>query len=248
MPGKLKCLIIDDEKLAREVIRRYLLDYPDIEMIGECGNGFEGIKTISSEKPDIIFLDIQMPKLSGFEMLELIGDPPVIIFTTAFDQYALKAFEVNAADYLLKPFSKERFEEALKRAIHKAGEAGSAPEVKRLIAHQDNEQEILSRVVVKKGSDIIIIPVEEIIYFEAQDDYVRIVAEQGKFLKQKTMKYFESRLESEDFVRIHRSYIVNINYISKIELYEKESYRILMKDEKLLPVSRSGYARIKTIL
>ena len=246
---KIKTLIIDDEVLAREIIKKYLLGKENFEIIGECGNGFEGLKIISDEKPDIVFLDIQMPKINGFEMLELLNEPPVIIFTTAFDQYALKAFEVNAADYLLKPFSIERFDEALAKAIILLKEKNKQTEIiKNLITHHDNSKENLERIVIKDGSKINIIPIEDIKWIEAQDDYVMIYSHSGKYLKQKTMKYFEDHLNPKEFVRIHRSFIAPLKLIKKIELLEKESYQVMLEDKTILPMSKNGFDKIKKII
>jgi len=246
---KIKVLIIDDEKLAREIIKKYLAKSDNIEIIGECQNGFEALKVVSELKPDLIFLDIQMPKINGFELLELLDNPPAIIFSTAFDEYALKAFEVNAIDYLLKPYSSERFDAALEKAISRISySVNSKPDYSGLKENYENEIEYLNRVVVKKGNDIVIIGVEKIKYLEAQDDYVAVVTDSGKFLKQKTMKYYESKLPQENFVRIHRSYIINLNYMKKIEPMEKENYTAVMVDDEKLPISRSGYQKLKTFL
>jgi len=246
---KIKILVVEDEVLAREVIKKYLLGKENFEIIGECGNGFEGLKIISDEKPDIVFLDIQMPKINGFEMLELLDEPPVIIFTTAFDQYALKAFEVNAADYLLKPFSLERFDEALAKATILLKEKNKQTEIiKNLIAHHNNLNEYLERIVIKDGSKINIIPINEIKWIEAQDDYAMICTFSGKYLKQKTMKYFEDHLDPKEFVRIHRSFIASLKLIKKIELLEKESYQVTLDDKTTLPMSKNGYDRLKKII
>ncbi len=245
----IKTIIIDDESLAREIIKRYLADREEIIIAAECSNGFEGIKKINEEKPDLIFLDIQMPRINGFEMLELIDEPPVIIFTTAFDQYALKAFEVNAADYLLKPYSKDRFDEALEKAFaYLRDKSHQRTVIKNLIKQNEEKTEFIERVIIKDGTKISIVPAENIKYFEAQDDYVMIYSDEGKFLKQKTMKYFELHLNPKDFVRIHRSYIAAVNRIKKIELLEKESYRVLLEDKTALPVSKSGYDKLKEML
>ncbi len=247
--NKYKAVIIDDEPLAREIVKKYLRDREEFEIAAECSNGFEGIKKINEDKPDIIFLDIQMPRINGFEMLELLEDPPVIIFTTAFDQYALKAFEVSAVDYLLKPFSKERFDEALEKALSQIKDkTRSADTVKDLIAQNDAKDEYLERIVIKDGPKISIVPVESVKWIEAQDDYVMIYSESGKYLKQKTMKYFEKHLDPAEFVRLHRSYIAAVKRIKKIELLEKESYRVSLEDSTTLPVSKSGYDRLKEIL
>lgn len=248
MENKIRTVIIDDENLARKIVKAYLKNYPNIEVIGECTNGFEGIKVINEMKPDLIFLDIQMPKLSGFEMLELLDKPPVIIFTTAYDQYALKAFEVNAVDYLLKPFSEERFRESIDKAILHIGDKGAQKEkIDKIIQHFDENTEFLERITYKSGPKISIIPIDKVQWIEAQDDYVMIHTTEGKFLKQKTMKFYEDHLNPNDFIRIHRSYIVKLTEIKQIELFEKESYRVVLKDGKTLPVSKTGYVKIKEI-
>jgi two-component system LytT family response regulator len=248
METKNKVIIIDDETLAREIIKKYLLSHTEIEIGAECSNGFEGVKKINELNPDFVFLDIQMPRLNGFEMLELIDNPPVIIFTTAYDQYAIKAFEVNAADYLLKPFSRERFEEALEKAmLNLKNKKEQTKIIKELIKHTNNIDEYLERIVVKDGPKIHIIPVDSVKYIEAQDDYVMIHSTEGNLLKQKTMKYFEEHLSPDDFLRIHRSFIVFIPRIKKIELVEKETYKLYLDDGTSLPVSKSGYEKLKNI-
>ena len=247
MPNKFKIIIIDDEKLARELIKSYLTDNQQVGKVIECTNGFEGLKAINEEKPDIVFLDIQMPKINGFEMLELLDSPANIIFTTAFDQYALKAFEVNAVDYLLKPFSKERFTEALNKASAKINLSPKTDEYAGLIKNYNDNEEKLNRVIVKKNHNIIIIPTNKIIFIEAQDDYTSIVTDDGKYLKQKTMKYFENHLP-ENFIRIHRSYILNIDYTKQIELMGKETHVVILKNGNRLAVSKSGYTRLKELL
>ena len=247
--SKPRVLIIDDEMLARAIIKKYLSANNKVELIGECTNGFEGIKSIHELKPDIIFLDIQMPKLTGFEMLELLEYKPQIIFSTAYDQYAIKAFEVNATDYLLKPFSQERFDEALSKAVEKANSDNNASnDYTELLDSINKEKEFLDRVVVKTNQKIVIIPTEKISVFEAQDDYVMLHSELGKHLKKQTMKFYEENLADSNFYRVHRSYIVNINYISQMELVEKDTYKITMKDKTKVPVSRTGYSKIKELL
>jgi two-component system LytT family response regulator len=248
MPSKIKVIIIDDEKLGRELIKKYLSANSGIEIAAECSNGFEGLKKINELKPDIIFLDIQMPKINGFEMLELIDDHPVIVFTTAYDQYAIKAFEINAVDYLLKPFSLERFNEALTKAFFYLKNKSNQREIiNNLVKHSENKDEYLERIVIKDGSKISIVPAVNVKYIEAQDDYVMIYAEEGKFLKQKTMQFFETHLNPKDFVRIHRSYIIAIKAITKIELLEKETYQVKLADV-FLPVSKNGYKKLKEII
>jgi two-component system, LytTR family, response regulator len=249
MPSDIKTIIVDDEPLARGVIRKFLASFPEVEIVAECSNGFEAVKKITELKPDLIFLDIQMPKITGFEMLELIENPPVIIFTTAFDHFALKAFEVNAADYLLKPFSRERFTEAINKAKkHLTGRHEQQQTISNIIMHNEDSKEFLERVVIKEGSKINIIPVDQIKYIEAQDDYVLICSQSGKFLKQKTMKYFEEHLDPADYIRIHRSFIVAVGEIQRIELLEKESYIVILKENVKLPVSKSGYEKLKEVL
>ncbi|UII22092.1 LytR/AlgR family response regulator transcription factor [Fulvivirga ligni] len=245
----IRTIIIDDEKLARDVIGAYLKDHSDIEIIGECANGFEGVKMIQEHKPDLIFLDVQMPKLTGFEMLELLEEVPAVIFSTAFDEYALKAFEKSAADYLLKPYSKTRFSEAIDKARHKLGnKVGDAHTVSKILSVKEEEAEELNRIVVRAGSKIVIIPAERLDYVEAQDDYVALHSEGKKYLKQITMKYLEQSLPSDEFVRVHRSYIVRVNTIDRLEPYTKDSYVAFLKDGTKISVSRSGYSTLKNIL
>lgn len=249
MSNKISAIVIDDEKLARDIIKDYLNQNEKYEIVDECRNGFEGIKSINQHQPDIIFLDIQMPKISGFEMLELIDEPPIVIFTTAFDQYALKAFEVNATDYLLKPYSQDRFNEALQKAELKLkNKTENKASIKNLIQNVQDSREFINRIVVKKNSNIVILPTDSIEYLEAQDDYVMIYSSSGTFLKSKTMKYFEEHLDPNDFVRIHRSYIVRIPEIKQLEQFEKDSYRVLTNKGSKLPVSKTGYAKLKELL
>lgn len=241
----IRVLIIDDEAPARAIVLRYLADFPVVEVAGQYSNGFDGLRAIQEIRPDLVFLDVQMPKLSGFELLELLPDPPAVIFTTAYDQYAVQAFERNAVDYLLKPFSRERFALAVERAIaqRQTGDVAHRP-----AAAEIPPAEILDRVVVKTGSKIRILPVEEIRYLEAQDDYVMLYLENEKHLKEKTMRYFEEHLPSGQFIRIHRSYIVNVAAIDQIELYDRENYLLKTREGRQLPVSRAGYQRLREVL
>ncbi len=249
MNQQINAVIIDDELLAREVVKKYVTEFPGITITAECTNGFEGLKAINELKPDLLFLDIQMPKITGFEMLELIDNPPAIIFATAYDHYALKAFEVNAADYLLKPFSQERFNEAVNKTLQRLGNASHQKQINEsILDHNNQNSEYLERVVTKSGSKIIIIPIENLNFIEAADDYVMLHSEEGKHLKQKTMKFFEDKLNPSHFIRIHRSYIVPVNRIKQIELVEKETYRLHLKSGEKLPVSKSGYAKLKEVL
>lgn len=244
----MKAVIIDDENLARELIKAYLKKFDQIEIVEECSDGFQGLKAIQQHNPDLIFLDIQMPKITGFEMLELIDNPPVVIFSTAFDQYAIKAFELNATDYLLKPYSEERFAEAVKKAIAKVGQKESNQKEINGLKEARSEQENLDRIVVKTGNKIHILALNQVHHFEAQDDYVAIHSDQGKYLKLIRMKALENGLPEDDFVRIHRSHIVNVKQIEKLELYEKDSYILYLKNGQQLPVSRSGHSRLKEVL
>jgi two-component system LytT family response regulator len=244
---KIRAIIIEDEELGRKLIINYLKDESDIEIIAECENGFEGIKSIQELKPDLIFLDIQMPKLNGFEMLEILDEKPEIIFTTAYNQYAINAFELNAIDYLMKPFSKERLHEALQKAIKRI--RSNEPVIKNIQKLvQQPLDDLLERVVVKSNTRISVIPVEKIRYIEAQDDYVMIYAAEGKHLKQSTMKYFEQHLDPKQFMRVHRSYIIRFDQVVQLEPYGKDSYVAKLKDGPAIPISKSGFKSLKEIL
>ncbi|MFD2286820.1 response regulator [Pedobacter petrophilus] len=241
----IRTILIDDEPLARDIVKFYLNDYPEIEVVAECCDGFEGLKAITLHKPDLIFLDIQMPKISGFEMLELVDDQPAVIFTTAFDEYAIKAFEVNAVDYLLKPIDKSRFDAAIKKLPGRLNQQGNTEAVLDAAALSPAQN---NRVVVKKDGVIKIIPTADINYLEADDDYVKLNTVDGIFHKNKTMAYFEQTLDSTQFIRIHRSYIINLAQVTKIELKEKDSYVVLLKSDIWLPVSKTGYLKLKVAL
>lgn len=241
----IKTIIIDDEPLATGIVQEYLVENKDFEVLAVCHDGFEGLKAIHKHQPDLIFLDVQMPKISGFEMLELLEELPAVIFTTAFDEYALQAFEVHAIDYLLKPFSKERF----KKAIEKYRQSGFAQNVTDLLNNENVDvKEYLSRVVLKDRNDIKIIPTQDIQYLEANDDYVNIYTKEGKYLKNKTLSYFENHLDPEVFVRVHRSYLVKIAEITKIEAYKKDSHILQLKSGVKIPVSKTGYPKLKEAL
>jgi two-component system LytT family response regulator len=243
---KIRTVIIEDETPARDIIKYYLKEIDSIEVIAECSDGFSGLKTISQMKPALVFLDIQMPRLTGIEMLEVLTEKPEIIFTTAYDQFALRAFELNAVDYLLKPFPKRRFLEAVQKAIEKI-ESGSGNQLpaNQILALRPEPVSPVNRVVVRKGNAINLIPVEQIKYVEAQDDYVMIYHECGKALKQQTMKFYEDNLSKTDFVRIHRSYIVRIEEIKRIEPYGKDNHVAILQSGNKLPVSRAGYKHLK---
>lgn len=245
----IKTIIVEDEKPARDLIRAYLENFPMVEVIGEYDNGFDGLKAINELKPEAIFLDVQMPKLTGFEMLEVLEHHPEVVFTTAYDQYAIRAFEQNAVDYLLKPFSLERFSEAIGKlesrfdASHDSKDAISG--IEKIRKHLAESDEKLHRVVIKKSGRIHVISADDINFLEAQDDYVMIYTDEGKYLKQQTMKYFEKHLDPQQFVRVHRSYIANITCIERIEPYEKSNFILILKDGNKVPVSRSGMQVLK---
>jgi two-component system LytT family response regulator len=242
----MKLIIIDDEPLARSLIIEYLANFPELELVQECGDGFEGLKAINQHKPDLIFLDIQMPKINGFELLELIENPPAVIFTTAFEAFAIKAFEAHAIDYLLKPFSRERFNKALEKWLQQKNTyiQKTEPLLETIAAGTGQHH----RIVLKENGRIKIIPIQQIQYLESADDYVKIYSSEGVFLKNKTMQYFETHLSEADFVRIHRSYLVNIQLIHKLEPYEKEGHLAILSTGQKLPVSKSGYAKLKSVL
>jgi len=242
-----KIIIIDDEPLARSIVREFLQKHPQLEVIQECGDGFEGVKAIQQHQPDLIFLDIQMPKITGFEMLELIEQPPGVIFTTAFDEFAIKAFEAHAIDYLLKPFNQDRFD----KAIGKWNEQRSVTTEKAtqdLLESASLSPSQRQRIVVRNGSKIKIISVHDVFYLEAADDYVKIHTQEGYFLKNKTMNHFEQSLDLHQFVRSHRSYIVNVQQITRIDPYEKDNHVAILRSGAKVPVSRSGYSKLKEVL
>jgi two-component system, LytTR family, response regulator len=248
----IKAIIIDDEPLARLIVQEYLATYPEIRVLQECSDGFEGIKAIQQHRPDLIFLDIQMPKINGFEMLELVEEPPAVIFTTAFDEYAIKAFESHAVDYLLKPFNKERFDKAVRKWMdHRSttpAATNATPAQEELLETAAQSPAQQQRIVVKTGGKIKIIPLEDIHYLEAADDYVKIHTHNGAFLKNRTMSYFEKALDGAQFVRTHRSYILNVQQVTRIDPYEKDSHLCILQSGAQVPVSKAGYVKLKTVL
>lgn len=249
MIKKIEVLIIEDEINARELLRNYCSQIPELHIVGECENGFEGAKMIHELNPQLVLLDIQMPKLNGLEMLELIENPPIIIFTTAYDEFALKAFEHNAADYLLKPFSFDKFSKAIQKAGNKIkNNSGSKLNYKSLITEVQEKDEYIQRIAVKSGSEITILPVNQINYIESCDDYVILHTSKEQFVKEATMKYFETHLDRDEFIRIHRSSIVRLEQISKIENYEKDNYLLILKTGERLNISKSGYKLLKEVL
>ncbi len=242
-----KVIIIDDEPLARSIVKEYLQKHPELELMQECNDGFEGVKAIQQHQPDLIFLDIQMPKINGFEMLELIEQPPAVIFATAFDEYAIKAFEAHAIDYLLKPFNQDRFDKAISKWLEKKSPAAEKSTQDLLeTASQSPSQN--NRIVVKNGSKIKIIPVHDVFYLEAADDYVKVHTPEGYFLKNKTMSHFEQSLDGAQFVCSHRSYIVNVQQITRIDPYEKDNHVAILRSGAKVPVSRSGYVKLRAVL
>jgi two-component system LytT family response regulator len=244
---KIRTIIVEDEELARNLLRSYIKDREDIDLLCECQNGFEGVKAINELKPDLVFLDIQMPKITGFEMLELLDHHPEIIFCTAYDQYALKAFEYNAADYLLKPYSRDRLIAAFEKVKERIEKHAGGDDVVDKISNYPKE-DYIDRIVVKDRHKIHIIPTDQIRYIESMDDYVLIYTIEGRFTKQKTMRYFETVLDPHNFARIHRSYIVRIDQIAQLQQYEKESYVAILHDKSKLKVSKSGYKNLKDLL
>jgi len=242
--NKLRAIIVEDEKPARELVKAFLKNHENIELVCECDNGFDGVKAINEMKPDLVFLDIQMPKLTGFEMIELLDEVPDVIFTTAFDQYAIKAFELSAVDYLMKPFSKKRFSEAIEKVYQRISQNKEKPKIQEFANQVKEETEEIERIFVKTGSRIDVVPVDEIVHIESEDDYVEIFTPKGKFLKKETMNYLEKVMPKDTFVRVHRSSIINLNHIQKIEKYGKDSSMVILKDGSRVNVSKS---RIKDL-
>jgi two-component system LytT family response regulator len=243
-----KAIIIDDEPLARSIVKEYLHAYSQITLVDECNDGFEGVKSIQEHQPDLIFLDIQMPKINGFEMLELVDEPPGIIFTTAFDEYAIRAFEAHAVDYLLKPFSKERFSKAVDKWLDHQHNKQQQTATQSLLESPLRSPAQTERIVVKTAGRIRIIPLHEIQYLEAADDYVKLHTREGSFLKKKTMNYFEQVLDPNLFVRTHRSFIINVQQITRIDAYEKENQLAILTSGAKVPVSKNGYSKLKAVL
>lgn len=240
-----RTILIDDEPLARNILREYLKGHPQFEVVAECGDGFGGVKAIAQHKPDLIFLDIQMPKINGFEMLELLESPPGVIFTTAFDEYAMQAFERHAIDYLLKPFSQERFDKAIDKWKSQGGkDKTQAAELISAISPPEERQ----RIVVKKGTNLVILPVHSVHYIEAFDDYVKVHTKEGFYLKKKTLTHYEKALDPSQFVRVHRSFLINIQELTRIEPLAKDSHIAQLKSGSRVPLSEAGFAKLKTVL
>jgi two-component system LytT family response regulator len=246
MGNKIRTLIVDDEKPARELIKHYLVAYDDFLVVAEAENGFEALKLIHEKEPDLVFLDIQMPKVSGLELFELLEKPiPDIIFSTAYDQYAVDAFELNAVDYLLKPFDKSRFDSAMKKFIERRGIGKDDRGPDKFVLDSSLFPSTIERIVVKSGYKIHVIPVEEIFFIEAQDDYVMIHTSEGKYLKQQTMKFLENKMPPDKFVRIHRSYIINLDALTRIEVVDKNNSLALLKTGQKLSISKAGMMELR---
>jgi two-component system, LytTR family, response regulator len=244
----IRSILVDDEDLARHILREYLRGESDIEIVAECANGFDAVKAVTEHKPDLLFLDVQMPKLDGFEVLELIGSDVAVVFVTAYDQYAMKAFDAAAVDYLLKPFDLERFRTALDRVRRRLGERAAHPNAADLKAAAQPPGQHARRIVVKDGARVHIIPIAQLEYAEAQDDYVALHSGGKTYLKQQTISSLEASLDSSRFVRVHRSYIVNLERVAKIEPYTKETRLAILTGGAQVPVSRAGYLRLKELM
>ena len=243
---KLRAIIVEDESPARELLKAYLKKHENIELITECADGFSGVKAINDNKPDLVFLDIEMPKLTGFELIELLDEMPQIIFTTAYNQYAIKAFELSAVDYLMKPFSRDRFDEAIKKVFARIGQQqDTSDNIRQLTQKVKEESGSIERIFVKTGNKIDVVPVEDIIHLNADDDYVEIITSDRKYLKKETMNNYEKSLPQDIFIRVHRSSIINTNYIEKLERYGKESYIVILKDGSQVTVSKSRVKDLK---
>lgn len=241
----MRVIIVDDEELARGVVREFLRPHAGVEIVAECANGFEAVKAITELEPDLVFLDIQMPKLDGFEVVELAGSKPRYLFVTAYDQYALKAFEIHAVDYLLKPFSQQRFDQALSHARASLGAGESVGEMARQAGTRNAP---LERILIRDGAKVHVIGAARVDHIVAQDDYVEIHSEGRSYLKNQSLSELESQLDPGCFVRIHRSCLVNIERVSRIEQATKDSHQAVLKDGTVLPVSRSGYQKLRSLV
>jgi two-component system, LytTR family, response regulator len=237
-------LIVDDEAAARAILAEYLGEHPRFTIVGECANGYEAVKAVAEHRPDLIFLDVQMPKLDGFEVLELLDWKPKVVFVTAYDEYAVRAFEVHAVDYLLKPFTAERFAAVLEHAEAVVRGSDAQPNVSAAALRNKP----LQRIAFKQGGSIDVVPVQRIDYIEAQDDYVHVFSRGEKRIKQQTLTELEQLLDPARFVRVHRGYIVNIESLARVEPYAKDSRVVVLKDGSRIPISRAGYERLRTLL
>ena len=248
MTDELRVILVDDEKPARRLLREYLEGTPGVSIVAECGNGFEAVKAVADHEPDLMLLDIQMPKLDGFEVVELLERDLPIIFITAHDEHALRAFEVHAVDYLLKPYSAERLGEAIERARERIGRGDEPASLDELVSAARPEGGDLERILVRDGSDVRVIPVESVDYIEAQDDAVAIHVGGVAHLKAQRLATLGERLDPKRFIRVHRSFILNVDRLRSIELYAKDSRIAILEDGTKVPVSRSGYARLRELL
>jgi two-component system LytT family response regulator len=247
----MRVIIVDDEPLARAVLREHLAAYADVEIVGECANGFEAVKAIAELAPDLVFLDIQMPRLDGFEVVELAGAKAQYVFVTAYDQFALRAFEVHALDYLLKPFSRERLEQALAHARGRLGspQAGAAAAGAVAAAHEAGQRRSpLERILIRDGARVQVIPAAQIDYIEAQDDYVQVVASGRAWLKSQRLAELEEQLDPGAFLRVHRSYIVSLAAIERIDPSGKDGHCAVLRGGARIPVSRSGYQKLRDLM
>ncbi len=250
-PRRIRTVIVDDETPARALLREYLGAEADVEVVAECANGFDALKRIGELGPDLVLLDVQMPKLDGFEVLELLEHPPAVVFVTAYDEYALKAFEVHAVDYVMKPIGRERLAAAIRQARARlAGSAAAAPAASplALAAAARAPGRFTERVLVKDGANVHVIPVERVDWIEAQDDYAAIRSEGKTYLKSQPLAEIAAGLDPARFVRVHRSYVLNVERLARLELYAKDSRVAFLKDGKQLPVSRAGYAKLRELL
>ena len=244
---RIRTVIVDDEALARGILREWLDGHPDIEIVAECPNGFEAVKAATELKPDLLMLDIQMPKLDGFDVLELVGGDFAVIFITAYDSYAVRAFEVHAVDYLLKPFSAERLAEALDRARVRIRSKEPTP-VRELLAVARSDRAPLRRILIRERAEVHVIPVEKIDYFESQDDYVAVKSGGRTYLKEQPLGDLEAQLDAAAFVRIHRRYVLNLTRLARIEMGVTDRRIAVLNDGTQLPISRTGYARLRELL
>ncbi len=259
----LRVALVDDEAPARMLLREFLAGDPGVDVVAECANGFEAVKAVAELRPDVLFLDVQMPKLDGFEVLDLVGRDVAIVFTTAYDEYALKAFDVHAVDYLLKPFGRDRLVEALGRVRERLGARAAAPataapgtaapeaaapETAALATAARAPGAWLTRIVIRDGADVHVIPIDRVDYVEAQDDYVAVHAGERPRLKEQTLASLEAQLDPRRFVRVHRSYLLNLDRLARLEAVSKDARMAILRDGRRLPVSRSGFARLQELL
>lgn len=236
------CLIADDEPDAISLIKVYLSQIQEIKIVSQCADGFETLRQINALKPDIAILDIRMPRINGFEILEVTEHHPVVIFSTAYDEYAIHAFEANAADYLLKPYSEQRFRKAIAKAIERLLSNSLPPDPLKM---RENIPEMLNRLVTRHNQQLVIIPIDEITYLESSDDYVEIHTLKGRFRKQITLGYLENHLNNDIFARVHRGFIVKLSEITSIVPWSKNSWMAILKNGKKIPVSLSGIKILK---